>query len=72
MSRQALMSAFPMKTVERLADVEESNGTTEVSPMIMAIRSGAMPNSWAAICVKTVRAPCPISEVPERIDALPS
>ena len=29
-----------MKTVERLADVDESNGTTEVSPITIAMRSG--------------------------------
>ena len=33
MSAHALMTALPMKTVERLADVEESNGTTAVSPI---------------------------------------
>ena len=61
-----------MKTVERLADVEESNGTTEVSPITMAMRSGAMPSSSAAICFSTVRAPWPMSDVPDRIEALPS
>ena len=30
------MIALPMKTVERLADVEESKGTTDVSPMTTA------------------------------------
>ena len=64
--------ALPMKTVERLADVEESKGTTEVSPITTTIRSGAIPSSSATIWVKTVRAPCPMSEVPERTDALPS
>ena len=71
-SRQAFTIAFPMKTVERLADVEESNGATEVSPITRAIRSGGMPSSSAAICLSTVRAPWPMSDVPERIDALPS
>ena len=54
---QASMTAFPMKTVDRLADVDESNGTTDVSPITMAMRSGSTPSSCAAICISTVRAP---------------
>ncbi len=61
-----------MNTVERLADVEESNGTTAVSPMVRTMRSGLTPSSRPAICAKTVRAPCPMSEVAENTETLPS
>ena len=37
---QALTMALPMNTVERLAEVDESNGTTEVSPITITTRSG--------------------------------
>ena len=47
----ASITALPMNTVERLADVDESNGTTDVSPITMAMRSGARPSSCAAICI---------------------
>jgi len=42
---------------ERLAEVEESNGATAVSPITMVMRSAGTPNSCAAIWVNTVRAP---------------
>ncbi len=61
-----------MNTVDRLAEVDESNGTTDVSPITIAMRSGARPSSCAAICIITVRAPWPMSDVPHRTDALPS
>ena len=64
--------ALPMNTVDRLADVEESNGTTAVSPMVRTMRSGLTPSSRPAICAKTVRAPCPMSDVAENTETLPS
>ena len=57
MSRQAFATAWPMKTVERLAEVCRSNGTAAVSPMTTLTQSTGMPSSWAATCAITVRAP---------------
>src|SRR5581483_2329427 len=68
----ALSTALPMNTVERLADVEVSNGTIDVSPITIATRSVEIPNSSAAICASTVRAPWPMSDVAENTVALPS
>ena len=64
--------ALPMNTVDRLADVEESKGTTEVSPMTIATFSGSMPSDSAATWQKTVRAPWPMSDVPDSSVRLPS
>ena len=61
-----------MNTVDRLAEVEVSNGTIAVSPMTMCTRSAVIPNSSAATCASTVRAPCPMSDVAEKTVALPS
>jgi hypothetical protein len=66
------MMALPMNTVDRLADVDESYGTTAVSPITTAMVERSMPSSCAAICANTVRAPCPMSDVPDMIDTLPS
>ena len=61
-----------MNTVERLAEVDESYGTIAVSPIVITTRSGLTPSSLPAIWASTVRAPCPMSEVPESTDTLAS
>ena len=64
MSRQASRTALPISTVERLAEVCWSYGTTAVSPMTTVTQSSGAPSSSAAIWAKTVRAPWPMSDVP--------
>ena len=70
--RQALSTALPISTVDRLADVCWSYGTIAVSPMTTVTQSSGAPSSWAAICAKTVRAPWPMSDVPAKTITLPS
>ncbi len=53
-----------MRTVERLAEVCWSYGTTAVSPITTVIQSIGAPSSCAAIWANTVRAPWPMSDVP--------
>ena len=62
--RQAESTALPMRTVEREADVCWSYGTIAVSPMTTVTHSSGAPSSCAATCASTVRAPCPMSDVP--------
>ena len=43
-----------------------------VSPITTVTQSSGAPSSWAAICANTVRAPCPMSDVPAKTMTLPS
>ena len=58
--------------VERLAPVDRSYGVNCVSAPITLMRAGSRASSSAAICVNTVREPCPISDVLTRTRAVPS
>ena len=61
-----------MITDDRLAEVCWSYGTTAVSPITTVTQSSGAPSSWAAIWAKIVRAPWPMSDVPEYTTTLPS
>ena len=56
--------AVPMNTVDRLADVCRSNGTTDVSPITTDTSDKGTPSALAANWAKMVRAPWPMSDVP--------
>ena len=56
----------------RLATVGPLSGTSEVVGSITQIRSGATPSACAAICVKIVSAPWPMSVELERTSNRPS
>ena len=63
-SRHALRTALPMRTVDLDAEVCWSYGTTAVSPITTVTQSSGAPSSWLASCANTVRAPWPMSDVP--------
>ncbi len=61
-----------MSTVRRDAEVCWSYGTIAVSPITTVTQSSGAPSSCAATCASTVRAPCPMSDVPAYTTTDPS
>lgn len=65
-------TAAPESVIDRLPAVRPSSGDDAVFVAAARTVSGGTSSSWAAICVRAVRMPCPSSTLPARSAMAPS